>query len=203
MALAARDLVPLASWLLARGRCRHCGHSLSWFYPAVELAALAVAGTSLVIDRGVDAWLDALLGWWLLTLGWIDLRTWRLPDVLTFPLIALGLVAGWFFAADELIGRIAGAIAGYLCLWLVAYGYRRLRGREGLGLGDAKLLAAAGAWVGASGLPSVVAGGAIAALVAAGGLMLVGVRLERTSALPFGPLLALATWLVWLLGPIA
>jgi leader peptidase (prepilin peptidase)/N-methyltransferase len=201
--LAVRDLVPLASWLVARGRCRHCGHSLAWFYPAVELAALAVVGASLAIDRGTGAWLDALLGWWLLTLGWIDIRTWRLPDVLTLPLIAFGLIAAWLFAPDELIGRAIGAIAGYLSLWLVAYCYRRLREREGLGLGDAKLLAAGGAWVGASGLPTVVAGGAIAALVVAGGLMLTGVRVGRTSALPFGPFLALSTWLIWLFGPIA
>ena len=201
--LAARDLVPWASWLAARGRCRHCGHSLGWFYPAVELAALAVAVASLAIDRGVEAWLGALLGWWLLTLGWIDLRTWRLPDVLTLPLIAVGVIAGWLFAPDELIDRAIGAIAGYLCLWLVAYCYRRVRGREGLGLGDAKLLAAGGAWVGASGLPTVVAGGAVAALVVAAGLMLTGARVGRTSALPFGPFLASAIWAVWLFGPIA
>ena len=201
--LVARDLVPLASWLVARGRCRHCGHALGWFYPAVELAALAVAATSLAIDRGVEAWLGALLGWWLLTLGWIDLRSWRLPDVLTLPLIVLGLIAGWLFAPDELIDRAIGAVAGYFSLWLVAYCYRRLRGREGLGLGDAKLLAAGGAWVGASGLPSVVAGGAIAALLVAAGLMLTGARVGRTSALPFGPFLAAAIWAVWLFGPFA
>jgi leader peptidase (prepilin peptidase) / N-methyltransferase len=200
--LAVRDLVPLASWLLARGQCRYCGRSLGWFYPAVELAALALVGASLAIDRGIQAWLDALLGWCLLTLGWIDARTGLLPDVLTLPLIAVGLAAAWLFAPAELIDRTVGAIAGYLCLWLLAYGYRRLRGREGLGLGDAKLLAAGGAWVGASGLASVVAGGAVAALIAAGGLMLLGVRLGRTSALPFGPFLAAAIWLVWLFGPI-
>jgi leader peptidase (prepilin peptidase)/N-methyltransferase len=201
--LAPRDLVPVASWLLARGRCRYCGHSLGWFYPAVELAALAVVAASLLVDRGGEAGLDALLGWSLLTLGWIDARTGLLPDILTLPLIALGLLAAWLFASQELLDRTVGAVAGYLCLRLVAYGYRRVRGREGLGLGDAKLLAAAGAWVGASGLPSVVSGGAVGALIAAGGMMLAGVRLERTSALPFGPFLALATWLVWLFGPIA
>lgn len=202
-ALGIPDLIPVASWLLSRGRCRHCDHSIGWFYPAVELAAIAVAGASLIGDRGVDAWLNALLGWLLLTLGWIDISSWRLPDILTLPLIALGLAASWLFAPEELIDRAAGTVAGYVCLLLVACGYRWLRGREGLGLGDAKLLAAAGAWVGASGLPSVVAGGALGALIAAGGLMLVGVRLKRTSALPFGPFLALATWLVWLFGPIA
>jgi leader peptidase (prepilin peptidase)/N-methyltransferase len=202
-ALTVRDLVPLASWLAARGRCRHCGAWLGWFYPGVELAALAVAIASLTVDRGVDAWLDAVLGWWLLALGWIDWRRLILPDALTLPLIALGLAAAWALAPDELWERVAGAACGYLGLWLAAWVYRRLRDRDGLGLGDAKLLAGAGAWVGASGLPSVLAGAALAALAAAGVLMLAGTRLDRHSALPFGPFLAAATWLVWLFGPIA
>ena len=201
--LGAGDLVPLASWLASRGRCRHCGAWLGWFYPGVELAALAVAAVSVSFDRGVDAWIDALLGWWLLALAWIDWRRGVLPDVLTLPLIALGLAAAWGLAPDEVKDRAVGAAAGYLVLWLVAWVYRRLRGREGLGLGDAKLLAAAGAWVGASGLPSVLAGAAMGALAAAGIMHLAGRRLDRYSALPFGPFLAGAAWLVWLLGPVA
>jgi leader peptidase (prepilin peptidase)/N-methyltransferase len=200
--LPARDLVPLASWLAARGRCRHCGARIGWFYPAVELAALAIACISLAVDRGGAAWLDALFGWWLLALGWIDLRRWILPDAVTLPLIPIGLVLAAVLGPEELVDRIAGAAFGYVGLWAVAWIYRRLRGREGLGLGDAKLLAGAGAWVGASGLPSVLAGGAIAALLAAGGLVLAGTRLRRDSALPFGPFLAAATWAVWLFGPI-
>ena len=201
--LGARDLVPLASWLAARGRCRHCGEWIGWFYPAVELAALSIAVLSLAVDRGGDAWIDAALGWWLLALGWIDWRRLVLPDRLTLPLIALGLAAAWGLAPEEGWDRVTGAASGYLGLWAVAWIYRRLRDREGLGLGDAKLLAAAGAWVGASGLPSVLAGAAIAALLAAGGTMLAGKRLDRHTAMPFGPFLAAATWLVWLFGPFA
>jgi leader peptidase (prepilin peptidase)/N-methyltransferase len=201
--LTARDLVPLASWLATHGRCRHCGAWLGWFHPAVELAALGMALLSLAVDRGVDAWIDAALGWWLLALGWIDWHRAVLLDRLTLPLIVLGLAAAWGLAPEELTDRVVGAICGYLGLWLVASVYRRVRGRDGLGLGDAKLLAAAGAWVGASGLPSVLAGAAIAALVAAGGMMWAGTRLDRHSALPFGPFLAATTWLVWLFGPIA
>jgi leader peptidase (prepilin peptidase) / N-methyltransferase len=202
-ALTARDLVPLASWLAARGRCRHCGAWIGWFYPAVELAALAVGVVSLAVDRGIDAWIDALFGWWLLALGWVDWRRFVLPDTLTLPLIALGLAAAWWRAPDELADRAAGAVCGYAGLWAVAWAYRRWRRREGLGLGDAKLLAAAGAWVGASDLPSVLAGGAVAALIAAGGMMLAGQRLDRHSALPLGPFLAAAAWLVWIFGPVA
>lgn len=201
--LTALDLVPVASWLAGRGRCRHCGAWIGWFYPAVELAALVIAVLSLRVDRGFDAWVDAALGWWLLTLGWIDWRHQILPDALTLPLIVLGLFVAGVMEQEELWNPLVGVVCGYAALWGIAWAYRRLRGREGLGLGDAKLLAASGAWVGVTGLPSVVAGAAIAGLAAAGAMMLAGHRLDRYSALPFGPFLAAATWLVWLLGPIS
>jgi leader peptidase (prepilin peptidase)/N-methyltransferase len=200
--LRARDLVPIASWLAMRGRCRHCGASLGWFYPAVECATLGVALISLTVDSGIDAWLDALLGAWLLALGWIDVRRWLLPDSLTLPLVAAGLAAAVLWAAGDFVDRAAGAAAGYVGLRAVAWAYRRWRGREGLGGGDAKLLAAAGAWTGASGLPSVVFAAAVLALAAAGAMALMGHRLRRDSALPFGPFLALAAWFVWLFGPL-
>lgn len=201
--LTVADLIPLASWIAARGRCRHCGAPIGWFYPAVELAALAIAVLSLTVDRGFAAWVDAALGWWLLTLAWIDWRHMILPDALTLPLVLLGLAVRGVLTPEDLGDPVLGVICGYLGLRGVAWVYRRLRGREGLGRGDAKLLAAAGAWVGASGLPGVLFAAAIAALAAAGGMMLAGNRVDRHTALPFGPFLAVATWLVWLYGPIA
>jgi leader peptidase (prepilin peptidase)/N-methyltransferase len=201
--LQARDLVPLASWLTSRGRCRHCGGVIGWFYPAVELATIAIALVSLTVDSGRDAWLDAGFGWWLLTLGWIDLRRWILPDVLTLPLAAAGVLAAALWQPTDLVDRAAGLVLGYIGLQAVAWAYRRWRGREGLGGGDAKLLAAASAWTGASGLPSVIFGGAASALAVAGGMALSGYAMRRDTALPFGPFLALAAWLVWLFGPIA
>ncbi len=198
-ALAVRDLVPLASWLTRRGRCRYCNRQLGWFYPGVELAALAIAVVAAAVDSGTELWLDCVLGWWLLALGWIDARHWLLPDVLTLPLVVAGLGAALAFEPDGLTDRALGAAAGYLALRAVAYLYRRLRGRDGLGEGDAKLLAAAGAWVGASGLPLVVVAAALAGLFAAACLRVAGVRLGAASALPFGPFLALAAWVVWLL----
>jgi leader peptidase (prepilin peptidase)/N-methyltransferase len=200
--LSIRDLLPFVSWTLTKGRCRHCGARLGWFYPTVEVVAVAIAGLSLAVDAGAAGWLDALLGWWLLALGWIDLRRWLLPDVLTLPLIVVGLAQTGWSAPAELIDCALGAAGGYLALRLVAWIYWAWRGRDGLGQGDAKLLAAAGAWVGASGLPSVLAGAACSALIAAGVLVLCGARFSRYSALPFGPFLALATWLVWLFGPL-
>ena len=191
--------MPLFSWLAGRGRCRFCGRPLEWFYPLIELAALAVALISLFVDNGADVWLDCLLGWWLLTLAWIDVRCWLLPDSLTLPLIIAGLAAAAAFDPEGLTDRAFGAAAGYLGLRMVALIYRALRGRDGLGGGDAKLLAAAGAWVGLRALPQVVLLAALAGLLAAACLRLFGIRLGAQSAIPFGPFLALAIWLLWLM----
>jgi leader peptidase (prepilin peptidase) / N-methyltransferase len=201
-ALAPRDLVPLFSWVALRGRCRRCGAVLGWFYPAVELAALAVAAIAVAADGAPLVWLDCLFGWWLLTLAWIDLRCWLLPDVLTLPLIVAGLAEAAFLDPADLADRTAAAASGYLALWVIAAVYRRLRGREGLGLGDAKLLAAAGAWVGLGALPQVVLLAALVALAAALVMALAGARLQASTALPFGPFLALAAWAIWLFGPL-
>lgn len=200
--LRVRDLVPILSWLVAGARCRYCRQPLGWFYPGIELAALAVAVLAVLIDGGQRAWLDCLLGWWLLALGWIDLRCWLLLDALTLPLIIAGLAVAFLFDPDQLTDRALGAALGYLSLTAIATLYRALRGREGLGGGDAKLLAASGAWLGAAALPQVILLAALSALAAAGCMRLAGVRLGIHSALPFGPFLALATWVLWLLGPL-
>jgi len=200
-ALRMGDLVPLFSWLAARGRCRYCGHPLERFYPGIELSACAIALTALAADGGEGVWLDCLFGWWLLTLGWIDIRRWLLPDALTLPLVVAGLAAAVALDPEQLTDRALGAALGYLSLRVVALLYRVLRGREGLGHGDAKLLAASGAWLGSMALPQVVLGAAVSALLTAACLRLAGVRLGARSALPFGPFLAFATWLVWLHGP--
>jgi leader peptidase (prepilin peptidase)/N-methyltransferase len=197
----ARDLVPLLSWLVTRGRCRYCGRSAGWFYPAVELAAFAVALIAVLVDDGRAVWLDCVLGWWLITLAWIDIRCWLLPDILTLPLIIVGVAAAMLFDPGQLVDRAAGAACGYLVLVIVAILYQLWRRREGLGRGDAKLLAASGAWLGASALPQVIFMAAMAALVWAACLRLAGFRVAAQSALPFGPFLALATWILWLWGP--
>jgi leader peptidase (prepilin peptidase) / N-methyltransferase len=197
--LKPRDLVPLLSWLALRGRCRFCRLRLSRFYPAIELAAVAVALVAIACDSGAMAWLDCLLGWWLLTLAWIDVRHWLLPDALTLPLILAGLVAAFIFDPARLLDRTLGAVVGYLTLRVIAFVYCAVRGRDGLGEGDAKLLAASGAWVGISGLPQLVLIAALAGLLAAACLRRAGFPIGRQSAIPFGPFLALATWIVWLL----
>jgi leader peptidase (prepilin peptidase) / N-methyltransferase len=196
--VALRDLVPLASWLMARGRCRFCGQSLGWFYPGIELAATIVAVAALAADGGRQTGLDCVLGWWLLVLGWIDLRCWLLPDVLTLPLIVAGLAITVWLDPQRLGACALGAALGYLGLRLLGWAYRSFRGGEGIGQGDAKLLAASGAWLGAAALPQVILLAASTALAAALAMRLAGIRLGPRSPLPFGPFLALATWLLWL-----
>jgi leader peptidase (prepilin peptidase) / N-methyltransferase len=200
--LDAKDLVPVASWFILRGRCRHCRAPIGLFYPAIELAAVAVA---LWAQSGTEAWVlwaSCGFGWTLLALGLIDLRHMVLPDPLTLPLIAAGPIVAAFAAPDSVVDDVAGAASGFAFFTLVAWAYRRWRGRDGLGAGDAKLLAALGAWDGASGLPSVVLLGSMAALGAVLALRLAGRNTTAQDRVPFGPALALAGWVVWLYGPI-
>jgi leader peptidase (prepilin peptidase)/N-methyltransferase len=191
-----------ARWRLARGRCRHCDAPISWSYPAIEAAALVVAAWSLAVLPGWLAWASCALGWSLIALAVIDARHLLLPDPLTLPLVPAGLAVAWLVDPDKLPDHALGAVAGYLALAAVALAYRRWRGREGLGLGDAKLFAAAGAWVSWAGLPSVLLLAAAAAL--AWHLVAARLRDRRLTGreLPFGPYLAGALWLVWLYGPV-
>ncbi len=200
--LAARDLVPLLSWLISRGRCRHCGAGIAWRYPLIELAALGVAVWSLAVLPGWLAWAGAGLGWTLLTLSLIDLEHLILPDALTLPLIPAGLLVAWLVAGDKLLPHLLGAVLGFAFLALVRWLYFRWRGREGLGLGDAVLLAAAGAWVSWQGLASVILLAAAAALLVQVLAWLRGRGPAPGQELPFGPYLAAGFWLVWLYGPI-
>ena len=204
--LRIRDLVPIISWLLLKGRCRHCGAALSVFYPLIELAALGVAIWALIAVPASLIWPTAALGWALLALAVIDARHFILPDVLTLPLIPAGLALAWWIDPDQVFHHTLGATAGFLGFAGLAWAYEQLRGRQGLGLGDAKLLAAAGAWVSWTGLGSVLLWSAPIALVvslAAGAIQgTLSDKLTGRSTLPFGPYLALGLWLTWLYGPI-
>jgi leader peptidase (prepilin peptidase)/N-methyltransferase len=200
--LGAPDLVPLLSYLARRGRCS-CGKvRLSWFYPGIELAALAVAASAAWVLSGWLLWASLGLGWTLLALAAIDLRHYVLPDLLTLPLIPAGLAVALALDPALLPGHALGALLGFGAFALIGELYRRLRGRHGLGLGDAKLLAAAGAWLGWAALPGVVLIGAALALALALAQALGGAKLVLTGQVAFGPHLALAFWLVWLLGPL-
>lgn len=200
--LAARDLVPLLSWLAGRGRCRFCGAAVGAFYPAIELAALAVAVWSVVLAAGWLAWASCFLGWTLLALGVIDAERYVLPDFLTLPLVPAGLAVNWALDGSSLVYAAIGAAAGLLFVLAVRWGYWLVRRREGIGLGDAKLLAAAGAWVGWEGLPSVVLLAALSGLAVALLRYFRHGRMSATDRVPFGSLLCIGLWIVWLYGPV-
>jgi leader peptidase (prepilin peptidase) / N-methyltransferase len=200
--LRARDLIPLISYLALRGSCS-CGRTrLRWFHPGIELAALAVALSAATVLAGWLLWVSVGLGWTLLALAALDHRTFVLPDAMTLPLISAGLVVAWAIDPGLLIGHALGALAGFASFAAIAVAYRATRSREGLGLGDAKLLAAAGAWLGWQALPSVVLIAAASGLALALAAALGGAKLAWTSKVAFGPHLALAFWLVWLFGPV-
>lgn len=191
--------VPVVSWLLQRGRCRACGTAISVRYPVVELAAAGLAIWAVVAaGPGPQALAYAGLGWTLLTLSLIDLDHQLLPDGPTLGLLWAGLLLATLGIGPPPATAIIGAAAGFSALWLVATGYRLLAGREGLGGGDLKLLAALGAWVGWQPLPLVVIASAVPGAVI--GLLLTAGGRNRHEPLPFGPFLALGGWFVVLHG---
>ena len=199
--LAAIDMVPLLSFLLLRGRCRQCQAPIGLFYPVIELAATAVALWATLADPQPERiWVDCALGWTLLALAWIDCTDFLLPDVLTLPLLVAGLGLTCAWQPDALADHSVASVLAYLSFQGLGYAYRRLRGRDGLGGGDAKLTAAAAAWCGLSALPLVVLGSALLGLLAALGLALAGRTVTSTTRIPFGPCIALAFWLIWLHG---
>ncbi len=200
--LPALALAPVIGWPLARGRCGHCAAPLGATTPVIEVGALVIAVWVAAVLDGWLVWASCVLGWALLALAAIDWRDLVLPDELTLPLIPAGIAVAYFIAPGLPAEHLIGAVAGFAVFVAVRWVYQRLRGREGLGLGDAKLLAAAGAWVGWVGLPSVVLTAATAALAVALARRLAGRRVGLDQTVPFGSYLALATWIVWLYGPL-
>ena len=197
-ALGPAELAPVLSYLALRGRCRGCGGRIGIFHLAIELAAIFVALWAASVDEGARLWADCMLGWALLALGWIDARHMVLPDVITLPLILAGLGFALVVDSGQIVDHAAGAAIGWMIFWSVARIYRSLRGRDGLGQGDAKLLAAGGAWVTWSGLGPVMLLAALIGLAMALIIRLRGGLPTAATAIPFGPPLALAIWVVWL-----
>jgi leader peptidase (prepilin peptidase) / N-methyltransferase len=196
--LGPAELVPILSWAVQRGRCRRCGTAIDPRHPAIEAAA-ALIGVAAVIAHPLPlAGVTALLGWWLLILAAIDLEHHWLPDRLTLPLVPAGLAAAWAGLGPPLADAAIGAAAGFGALWLIAVGYRRLRGREGMGGGDPKLMAGLGAWLGWQQLPLVLVGAGVAGLAAVLLMRARGRAVGAADRLPLGTLMALAAWPIWL-----
>lgn len=171
--------------------------------PGQAVAALALggvlAGAGIVWGPPGLWWASALLGFALAWASVIDIDRFILPDLITLGLVLAGLGLGVMAGPQELLHRAIGAGFGYAALALIAMYYRRVRKREGLGLGDAKLLAAAGAWLGWAALPLVLLVASLSALLWFGLIALRSGRIDASQPLPFGPFLALGFWIAWLL----
>ncbi|MDE1899670.1 MAG: prepilin peptidase [Xanthomonadaceae bacterium] len=198
--LAARDNMPLLSWLLLRGRCRYCRAPISIQYPLVELAtALLSAAIAWRFGPGTQTLAGLALTWALVALTGIDLRTQLLPDSITLPLLWLGLLLALGHVFLGAAQSILGAALGYLSLWSVYWLFKLATGKEGMGYGDFKLLAALGAWMGAGALlPIVLLSSLVGAVV--GSAMLVLRGRDRSIPIAFGPYLAAAGWIWFVAG---
>lgn len=197
--LGPLDLVPLASAVILRGHCRSCDTPIDPLHPAVEATCAVIGAVALGLLPEAGGFALATAGWLLLTLAILDWRHFWLPDALTLPLALLGLTVGEWATDLPLADRAIGAATGYAALLAIALGYRALRGREGLGLGDAKLLGALGAWLGWQALPFILLVAATIGLIAVLVAMLTGRSVSATTRLPFGTLLALAAAPAWVI----
>jgi leader peptidase (prepilin peptidase)/N-methyltransferase len=196
----------LVSWLFLHGRCAHCGAPISARYPLVELlTGLLSAWVAARFGFGFAAVAALILTWFLIALTFIDIDHQLLPDSLTLPLLWLGLTLslwgpqGGATVPVDIRSSLIGAVVGYLSLWSVYHLFRLVTGKEGMGYGDFKLLAALGAWLGWQMLLPVIL---IAAVVGAivGVVMLAIRRQSRATPIPFGPFLAAAGWLALMFG---
>ena len=206
--------IPVLSWLLLKGKCAACKAPISLRYPLIELScALLSAAVAWKFGFGWNAVAALGVTWALIALTGIDLDTQLLPDAITLPLLWAGLLASLFVGVGGGSGvggstslpvspteAIVGAAAGYLSLWVVYHVFRLCTGKEGMGYGDFKLLAALGAWMGSRMLLPIVLASALAGAVIGIALILSG-RHARGVPMPFGPFLAAAGWLALMWGP--
>jgi leader peptidase (prepilin peptidase)/N-methyltransferase len=192
--ISAIENVPVLSWLALRGRCRRCAQPIPVRYPLVELLT-GIVSVVVVATFGFT-WLGlAALAftWTLLALAFIDFDTQLLPDQITLPLLWAGLLVNVVGGFTSPVAAIIGAVAGYLLLWSVYWAFKLLTGKEGMGYGDFKLLAALGAWFGWQVLPGTLLVAALAGLAFALGASVLG-RRAAGQPVPFGPFLAIGGW---------
>ncbi len=198
--LSAMENIPVVSYLWLRGRCSECRAPISPRYPAVELLTAALSALVVwQIGSSLQGLAALVLVWMLIALTFIDIDTQILPDDLSLPLLWMGLLLNLNGTFVPLADAVIGAAAGYLSLWCVFWLFRLATGKEGIGYGDFKLLAALGAWLGWTMLPLIVLlSSAIGAIV---GLLLILLRgHHRDKPIPFGPFLALAGLVALLYG---
>lgn len=201
-AISALENIPVISYLFLRGHCRGCQASISVRYPLIE--ALTGVLSAVVAWHFGFSWVcfgALLLTWALIALTFIDVDEQLLPDSITLPLLWLGLFFNLFGSFTSLQSAVIGALAGYLSLWLVFHAFRLATGKEGMGFGDFKLLAALGAWLGWEFLPVIILLSSLVGAVV--GISLILLRQHhRSQPIPFGPYLAAAGWLALIWGDV-
>ena len=190
--------IPMISYLLLKASCSNCGTHISARYPLIEFAtALLTAVVIFYFGLNLTAILICLFNYALIALAMIDYDTQLLPDDITLPLLWAGLLVNYFGLITNLESALIGAVLGYLSLWSVYQAFKLLTGKEGMGFGDFKLLAALGAWLGWQILPLVIILSSLAGAIIGGALILFG--RDKSKPIPFGPYLAIAGWIamVW------
>ena len=198
--ITALENIPVISWLVLKGKCSECANPISPRYPGVELlTGLMSVAVALVVPFGWPLMLALTLTWFLVAMTFIDFDTMLLPDQLTLPLLWLGLLANCFGTFTDLQSAVLGAAAGYLSLWSIYWAFKLLTGKEGMGYGDFKLLAALGAWFGWVSLPVIILLSSFVGAIAGIALMVLA-KNGRGQAIPFGPYLAGAGWLYLVYG---
>ena len=197
-AIRAWENLPVLSYLLLGGKCSSCKSPIAWRYPAIELLT-GVLSALVIWQLGLTAGslMILLATWALIALSFIDIDHQLLPDSITLPFLWLGLLVNSFGLFVPLSDAVWGAIAGYLILWSVYWSFKLLTGKEGMGYGDFKLLAAFGAWMGWQALPVIILLSALSGIAVTLLQMLIAGR-SRHQPIPFGPYLAIAGWIALL-----
>lgn len=198
--ITAVENIPLLSWLWLKGRCRECQAPISVRYPLVELlTALLSVAVAASLSPGWSTLAALALTWTLIALTFIDLDKMLLPDQLTLPLLWGGLLFNLLGGFVPLGDAVIGAMTGYLVLWTLYWAFKLLTGKEGMGYGDFKLLAALGAWLGWQALPIVLLLSSLVGAII--GIGLIALRKHhQANPIPFGPYLAIAGWIALLWG---
>jgi len=199
--VAAAENIPIASWAMLRGRCSACKARISLRYPLVELlGGIAAVWPAVHFGFGAAAFAAMVFLWCIVAATFIDFDTQLLPDAITLPLLWLGLLVNSAGLFTDLRSAVIGAVAGYLALWSVYWLFKLATGKEGMGFGDFKLLAAIGAWCGWQVLPlTILLSSFIGAAVGIG--LMVFARHGRSVPIPFGPYLGAAGIVALFWGP--
>lgn len=193
--IKAVENIPVLSWLFLRGKCSSCANAISWRYPGVEVLTCVATVIMIALYGHTPMGLAAcLFTWMLIALTFIDFDTQLLPDQITYPLLWLGLLSNAFLMGIvPLQDAVVGATVGYLFLWSTYWGFKLITGKEGMGYGDFKLLAALGAWLGWQAIPSIILISAVLGLIYAA-LQILIAKQSTQEPISFGPFLSIAGW---------